>query len=321
MKKRILMLMLMSLVALVGVSQSAWAFKDTQNHDFKNEIEGLKQRGIISGDKHNQFKPGAKLTNAEAVVLIVKAFDLNINNLRFIKEPKVSDYYTKAKDNTWYSQAFIIAQYNQLELPQDIDPSARITREQFAHYLFNGIQRTGEYVWIEPYILMDDAKKVTDTYMNSVQKLLIMNIAKLDNKQRFQPQQSISRGEAAAWIYRAIQFVESQSSQQPQQPSYGLELQHTVSKVNDDVNKVTITATVGHPGYGLRVSSIDFAGKEATITVQVVEPDPDKMYPQVITDASVSTYIDSQYTSIKLVEAATSSPHVPVISKGKYHAG
>lgn len=321
MKKRILMLMLMSLVALVGISQSAWAFNDTKGHAFKNEIEGLKERGIINGDKQNQFKPGAKLTNAEAVVLIVKAFDLNIDNIRFIKEPKVSDHFTKAKDDAWYSQAFIVAHYNQLDLPQDIDPSARITREQFAHYLFNGIVRTGEYAFIQPYIMIEDEKDVTNAYMNSIQKLLITNIAKLDNKQRFNPQQAISRGEAAAWIYRAVEFVASQSGEEPQQPSSGLDLRHEVAKVNDEVNKVTIIGTVGHPGYGLRIASIDFSGKEATITVQLVEPDPDRMYPQVITDVSVSTYVDSQYTSIKLVEAAATSPHVSGSSSARYHVG
>ncbi|UTW70166.1 hypothetical protein KHA80_05905 [Anaerobacillus sp. HL2] len=43
------------------------------------------------------------VTYATGVALIVRALDLNIGHMRFIKEPKASDYYTNVEDNKWYS--------------------------------------------------------------------------------------------------------------------------------------------------------------------------------------------------------------------------
>lgn len=66
--------------------------------------------------------PKNSISAATAVSLIVKGLNLNIDNIRFIKEPKASDYYTKVKDNAPYAGDFIIAQFNGLELPKDINP-------------------------------------------------------------------------------------------------------------------------------------------------------------------------------------------------------
>ncbi|WP_036709891.1 S-layer homology domain-containing protein [Paenibacillus pinihumi] len=303
MKRKMVTLLLLTLVGLIGITQSAWAFSDTKGSTYRSEIDGLKKLGIISGDKQNKFKPGENLTNAEAVVLIVKGLKLNIDNLRFIKEPLVKDYFTKAKDKMWYSQSFIIAQYNGLELPKNIDPSAKITREQFAHYLFKGIEHQGEYMFPAIYISIHDEKDIAKAYKDSVQKMLITKIAALDKKDNFYPKANIKRGEAAAWLYRSIQFAASTPTmpEKPETPANNLKLRHEVNAVNKEVNEVKITGTVGHPGYGLRVSNIHFEGKQAIIEVELVQPDPDRIYPQVVTDVTTSTYVSSGY-SIKLVE-------------------
>nr|WP_233168169.1 S-layer homology domain-containing protein [Paenibacillus roseus] len=294
--------MLVALAGLIGITQSAWAFSDTKGSSYRAEIDGLKKLGIINGDKHNKFKPGENLTNAEAVALIVKGLKLNIDTIRFIKAPLVTDYYTKAKDNTWYSQAFIIAQYNGLELPKDIDPSAKISREQFAHYLLKGIEHHGAYMFPAIYINIQDENDIAKAYKDSIQKVLIAKIAALDKKDNFYPKATIKRGEAAGWVYRAIQFVDSTPAapEKPETPADNLNLRHEIKAVNKEVNEIKITGTVGHPGYGLRVSDIHFKDKEAIIEVELIQPDPDRMYPQVITDVTISTYVSSGY-SIKLV--------------------
>ena len=72
----------------------------------------------------------------------------------------------------------------------------------------------------------------------------------------------------------------------------------TVTPVNKDINKVTITAQMPHPGYGLKIGSISFDNELAVIHTEVIQPEPDKMYPMVISEVSVSTYIDAAYKPV-----------------------
>jgi hypothetical protein len=127
------------------------------------------------------------ITVANAVSAIVKGLDLNIDHIRFIKEPKASDYYSKVKDDAPYANDFIIAQFNGLELPKDVNPSAKVTREQFAKWLYGALSQKGDYAWIEIFINISDAKHISDGNMESIQKLLIAKIFTLDGKQRGHP--------------------------------------------------------------------------------------------------------------------------------------
>ncbi|MNV98802.1 hypothetical protein D3C71_1940940 [compost metagenome] len=53
-----------------------------------------------------------------------------------------------------------------------------------------------------------------------------------------------------------------------------------------------------HPGYGFRISSIAFEGDQAIIYTEPTLPDPDKMYPQVITTVQVTAYVDAAFKPV-----------------------
>ncbi|WP_258881336.1 S-layer homology domain-containing protein [Paenibacillus sp. sptzw28] len=290
------------MLLFLAASQSVWAFTDTKNDPNASKIADLQKQGIITGDKDGLYKPGAKLTYAAGIALIVKGLGLNIDNIRFIKEPKASDYFTKVKDNVWYSDAFIIAANNGLEVAKDVDPSWAMTREQFAHHLFRAIMTTGDYAFIEIYVMIHDESDVSSAYMESIQKLLITKIAELDKKQNFYPKAEIKRGEAAGWLYGAMKFVkENVTIPAPggePQPTPLTDVAITAKAVNETVTEVTVTAKAPNPGYGLRISSILFDGDKAIINVEPVFPQEDKFYAQVITDVKAVTYIASDLTPV-----------------------
>lgn len=292
-------LLLAGLSCLV-LSGTANAFTDIQNDPGKASILDLKQRGIVHGIGNGQFKPGAKVTGASAVTLIVKGLDLNIDNIRFVKKPKASQYFSKIKDNAPYASAFMIAQLNGLDIPRDIDPSANVTREQFAHWLFQGISAKGEFAFTEQYILLADEDSVTKNYMNSIQKLLIANIAELDARGKFRPKEAITRSEAAVLLDRAIEFVEKTKPIPVPDPGKSIlsDVKLTSAPLADGVTKVTLTATAPHPGYGIEVSNISFIGSAAVIDYRVVQPDPDKMYPQHVATVKTETYIPASYKPV-----------------------
>ncbi|WP_372631489.1 S-layer homology domain-containing protein [Cohnella sp.] len=233
------------------------------------------------------------ITVAKAVSAIVKGLDLNIDHIRFIKEPKASDYYSKVKDDAPYANDFIIAQFNGLDLPKDVNPSAKVTREQFAKWLYGALSQKGEYAWIEIFINVSDAKLISDGNMESIQKLLIAKIFTLDGKQRFHPKNGVTQAQADILIARTVKFIRDASPIEEPAPSIFNNATLSTEKVTDEVVKVTVTATAPHPGYGIEITGISFVKGEAVIQYRAILPDPDKMYPQVLRDISVSTYIST----------------------------
>lgn len=310
--------------AMLGGS-AVFAFSDIAGDPAQTKIDALRKEGVLSGMDDGSFAPKEVLTYDQGIRLLVKGFGLHMDNIRFFKEPKASDYYRHVPDDAWYAGDFIIAQLNGLEIPADADPSSPLTREQFAMLLDRAVQKQGEYAVIELYNLLADKDAVDPTADNSIQRLLNMRIVKLDDKQQFRPKAGITRSEAADWLYEARAFVASHketpaASAAPSGPAASAAAAPAVSptpaatsapalvwseasvsleKAADGVNKATVTIQVPHPGYGAEIAGIDFAqSKEAVIRYRLISPDPDKMYPMVISKVELHTYVAAEYTGV-----------------------
>ncbi len=262
-------------------------------------------KGKVDGKKHVGYN--SSINAATAVTLIVKGLGLNIDHIRFIKEPKASDYYTKVKDDSSYAKYFIIAQFNGLDLPKNINPSAQVSKEQFAKWLYGALSHKGDYAWIEIYMDVKDADQVTQGYMDSIQKLLIAKIAALDSKTKFYPKQSITRGEAVSMIAKTVKFIETAKPTPAPESSVLTDAKLTAEQESPAVTRVTVSAMAPHPGYGIEITGIQFAKGEAVIQYRAVLPDPNKMYAQVITEVKAVTYVPSNYKAV-LGEAQPPAP-------------
>ncbi|WP_458121543.1 S-layer homology domain-containing protein [Paenibacillus sp. Z6-24] len=164
-------------------------FTDIRNVQGQQKIESLKDRGFISGVTATEFKPDQTLNTAQGIQMLVNSFQLSLAQFTFIKAPQASDSYTKVKDGVWYSDAFIIAAVNGVEVPRSVDPAADLTREQFTNYLMQSMQKAGN---------------------------LPMNINELDAKGNFDPKAKITRAEAAVMIYNALDYLQKHpASAQP----------------------------------------------------------------------------------------------------------
>jgi|GEM_PF-158704 len=308
MKLPLLIAIMTSLLLLIG--QSVFAFSDTQSDVNADKISSLHKQGILSGSG-GKFRPNDKLTNAEGISLLVKAFELKDTNV-YIKKPEASDFYTNIPNNAWYAQSFVIAHAVGLDIPKDVNPAAALTREQFAHYLLQSILHNRDIAFIEMFVLINDGDAIKPAYMDSVQKLLISQIVKLDDQQNFHPKQTISRSVAAGWLYDGIAFAKAHDDNNSggDDSTNVYDTQLSVTPVNKSVNEVTVTATVPHTGYGLRIASIQFDDSKAIINVEIVQPDPDRMYAQVITDLKAVTYVSSSYT-----------PELVIVNEGSSNGG
>jgi len=201
------------LVLLVSIMSTQSAFADAAAITNAQKIDELKKSGILVGDQNGDLQADAPLTYAAGTNMLVKGLGLTID-VNFIKKPEASDYYTNLKNNVWYSDAFITASHNMLDIPKDVQPAAEMTREQFAHHLFKSLQRKGEFAFIQIFKEVADQDAITPAYSDSIQKLVITNLVELDKEGRFNPKQIITRKEAAAWLYNTIEFVKDHTDKE-----------------------------------------------------------------------------------------------------------
>ncbi|GIP39715.1 hypothetical protein J31TS4_29950 [Paenibacillus sp. J31TS4] len=209
MKNKRRMVLPLALVLGLTLSSSAFAFSDTAGDPYEAQIRALEERGVVSGIGNDLFDPKGTMTSAQAVQLIVKGLGLNIDSLRFIKEPKASDSFDKVADNAWYAEAFVIAKLNGLPLDRSIDPNQPMTREQFAHLLVSAVNLEGPFPMIMMYINITDQDKLDPAYAGSIQQLLLTRLANLDKEGFFRPKDAVTRSEAAGMVHQAIGFLES----------------------------------------------------------------------------------------------------------------
>lgn len=285
------------LIATVSIGGTASALSQSSSNTdtLLQPTLNIKLNDQVMDAQHN--KQITKVSNALAISSIVKHLELNLDRFRFVKEPKATDYFTNMKNDAWYSNAFLIAHLNGIDLSKSINPSGIVTREQFSYWLYQALTTTGDYSWQEIYMEVKDNSSIKSAYRDSIQKLLIAGIVKLDNKQQFGPTQNITYSEVLNMLQRATQFIkEHKPTLQPDPYLENVTL--STVKVTDDINKVILTAEVGHPGYGIEISSIEFKGTKAYISYRLIMPDPDKIYPQVITDVTATTYISSAYEAV-----------------------
>lgn len=273
---------------------SVFAFSDLEEGQ-SEAIMGLKNRGIVSGIDSEHYVPKGKISYAQSVQMIVKGLNLNMDTIRFIKQPLASDTYTNVPNDAWYADAFIIAHYNGLEIPKDVYPNATISREQFGDLLVRAIETKGNFPLVKMFIVIKDEDQININYQGTLQRLLLYKITQLDQDGKFNPKAELTRGEAANWVYQAIQFVESHA--QNQAPAF--EVSVKVEKVNDEVNKVTLSKEMPSPGYGIAIQGIEFQNDgQAVIRYTIQKPKPDMMYLQVMTEAKAETFVSSKYTAI-----------------------
>lgn len=291
MKKLAALALTLSLFGSIGFG-TAHAFQDL-DPDNKEAILSLKERGFVSGIDGDHFVPQGKISYAEAVQLLVKAFSLNMDNLRFIKQPLASDIYTSVPDDAWYADAFLISHYNGLTIPKDVNPAAAITREQFGALLMGALEKQGPFPMVKIYINVTDSSDMTPEFQGALQRMLVLKIAHLEPDGTFKPKGELTRGQAAIWVNNALKVLERQK----EKPAPTEKVDIRVEQLSGDVNKVTLSrGEKPNAGYGIRITGIQFdADGHAVITYKLSNPESGKMYAEVITVPEAVTYVSTAY--------------------------
>ncbi|ASA19482.1 S-layer homology domain-containing protein [Paenibacillus donghaensis] len=288
------------LAASLSFGASAFAFSDLKGDPAEAKINALYDAGVISGVTSDKFAPKAKVTMAQGIQFLVKGLELSPQPSIGSSSATASTFFDKVSDNSWYASSFLIAKQNGLSLAQNVDPNAEMTRAQFAHLLTQALQSKGDFPVTRMYVEVADGGKLSNEVMNSMQILLNTRIITLDNG-KFRPMDTITRSEAAVMIHDAADFAARviEPSEPEPMPVNNADTDVALEKVAEGVNKATVTVNnLPHPGYGVAVERIEFTGATtAVIYFKITDPDPDKMYPQVISKGTVVTYLPEGYTA------------------------
>lgn len=279
-KALILLCALLLLIPAIGSPAIA------QEKEADKDLSGYKMRKPLPAS--------AQITVADAVSMLVKGFKLDAGGQEM---PEAEDLFTKVPNDAKYADDFVIAHLNGLPLDRDVDPEAKITKEEYANLLYHALMTTGEYVFILIYMEIADGDQIDEQYMAGIQNLLVSKIIELDKENKFHPKDPVKAGEARIMLHRALRFAEEYAAPpQDEKPPVNAEVSMSVEAVNEKVNKVTLSwGTKPNPGYGISVRKIEFEENRAIIYYELHYPDPDMMYPQVIVEPKATVYIDSQY--------------------------
>ncbi|EPR09407.1 S-layer homology domain-containing protein [Ruminiclostridium papyrosolvens] len=207
---------------LLSMTVSSFAavsgFNDLKDVGAKDKILTLKDKGVVHGTGRGNFSPKEPVTAVQGVQLIVNAFNLNLDFVKFAREPKATDYFVKADNNAWYARGLIIAAVNSMQLPGDLDPAQKWTREEFTHWL---IQTMESHYYLPTvkiaYREIADQKDITPEYEGQIQRAILYKVVSLDSNGQFNPKAEITRAEAAEEIYNALKYIEARAVEQTQE--------------------------------------------------------------------------------------------------------
>lgn len=184
-------------------------FSDLTGVPSKDKILAMQEKGYIAGVGNHLFAPDEKVTAAQGVQFIVNCLELNLDLVKFAKEPKATDYFGKADNDSWYANALIIAKVNGLELPADLDPNKIWTREEFTYQLIVAAENHANLPKIKLIpVKITDQDQISSSYDGAIQRAITYGVISLDDQGKFNPKDEISRGEAVDQIYNVLKYIE-----------------------------------------------------------------------------------------------------------------
>lgn len=188
----------------INVHAEQEAFSDVSKDAFYYEaVQNLAARGIINGFQDGTFRPNERVTRGQAAVMLASALNLNTQN---VNNPGFKDVPT----NSWYYHSIaalvnagIITGFSD----KTFKPNESLTRAQVAAIISLGFQLTENK---QAATTFKDISN-TDWYAGFVGALVENGIAKGISQTSFGPNNFVTRGQLATFIYRSEGKINTKS--------------------------------------------------------------------------------------------------------------
>ena len=174
------------------------SFSDIQNHWAKPFIQGLLDKGLISGFKDGTFKPDDKMTRAQYAALLVKAFNPSATRDGINFTDVADDFWAKDVIQEAYRGEFLSG------FPDNsFKPNDNVQRAQVIVSLVNGLGLSASdgtvlSTYSDRAAIPDYAKDEVNT---ATKKEIVVSYP--DTKQ-LDPTKDATRAEVAAMVYQAL---------------------------------------------------------------------------------------------------------------------
>jgi parallel beta-helix repeat protein len=174
------------------------SFADIQNHWAKPFIQGLLDKGLISGFSDGTFKPDEKMTRAQYAALLVKAFNPSAKRDGINFTDVADDFWAKDVIQQAYRGEFLSG------FPDNsFKPNDNVQRAQVIVSLVNGLGLSASdgtvlSTYSDRAAIPDYAKDEVNT---ATKKEIVVSYP--DTKQ-LDPTQDATRAEVAAMVYQAL---------------------------------------------------------------------------------------------------------------------
>ena len=167
---------------------------------YKNQAESLAAKGIVGGKGDNNFAPGANVTRAEFMVMLVKAMGAYDKDATcsFTDVSKDSWYYT-------YVASAVKAGITNGVGNNKFGPNNNITRQEMAVMITNALSdKTIDNA--DKYLTASDANTIS-SYARNAMALCVKNEFMTGSNNKLTPKATATRAMAAAVIYKYFNFV------------------------------------------------------------------------------------------------------------------
>ncbi|MEQ9553806.1 MAG: S-layer homology domain-containing protein [Coleofasciculus sp. G3-WIS-01] len=174
------------------------SFSDIQNHWAKPFIQGLLDKGLISGFKDGTFKPDDKMTRAQYAALLVKAFNPSAKRDGINFTDVAADFWAKDVIQQAYRGEFLSG------FPKNsFKPNDNVQRAQVIVSLVNGLGLSASdgtvlSTYSDRDAIPDYAKDEVNT---ATKKKMVVSYPKTE---QLNPTKDATRAEVAAMVYQAL---------------------------------------------------------------------------------------------------------------------
>ena len=171
-------------------------FKDVKEGDaFYDEILWAADKGIINGDGTGNYNPNDGITRAQIVMILWNA----AGN----KEASKPSGFADVKDGAWYAKAVAWAVENGITNGTDLgfEPDRVCTRAEIVTFLHRANNKPA------PAAAASFTDLTQDWYKDAVAWAVENGITKGVGGNRFAPNDTCTRGQAAAFMYRLAQLA------------------------------------------------------------------------------------------------------------------
>lgn len=183
------------------VISNAEAFVDMGGYDWaKTAVEYLSDKKIVNGVGGNRFEPSATVKREEFVKMICNAFNITGSGADMNYEDVVNGewYYSFVSAAT---ENGIINGISDTKFGTGED----IKREDMAVIIYRTLKNLGKIAETDTAVTFEDWESISDYAREAVSTLNSAGIINGSDGNRFEPDKSASRAEAAVMIYRCME--------------------------------------------------------------------------------------------------------------------